>query len=590
MRTFFASLLGTIVGIVVSSILLLLIIIGMISSAISSGTDEKPFFTKNNSVLHIKLDHEIAERGRKSPLGNLDLSPIAFTSQVGLDQILECFEKAKADSNIKGIYLELTDISAPMATIEEIRNGMIDFKRSGKFIISYSETYTQKAYYLASVADKIFLNPQGALEWKGLSAQVMFYKGALDKLEIDAQIFRHGKFKSAIEPFDLRQMSPANREQTMSYISSIWKHMLSGISKERNISTEDLNHFADELVLETPQLALENKMVDALKYEDEVMTLLKEKIGVDNEQAVVFADLKDYVRAPLHRNLKDKRDKIAVIYAVGSIESGEGDYETIGSDKISDAIRSARLDSTVKAIVLRVNSPGGSALASDVMWREVALAKQAKPVIVSMGDYAASGGYYIACAADAIVAQPTTITGSIGVFGVLPNAQAFFNNKLGITIDTVNTNKHSDMGSLFRPVQGKEQEVIQRSIEQVYGTFLQRVAKGRHMSTAQVDSIGQGRVWSGTDAKKIGLVDELGGINTALKLAAQKAHIDNYQILSLPKVKDPFESLFSDMSTEAREQVMREQLGIHYDHFKHMRDLMNIKGVQARLPYDVIVY
>lgn len=590
MRTFFASLLGTVIGIVVAAILLILVIIGMISSALSSHADEKPFLTKNNSVLHIKLDHEIAERGRKSPLGNLDLSPIAFRSEIGLDQILECFEKAKADSNIKGIYLELTDISAPMATVEEIRNGLIDFRRSGKFIISYSEVYSQKAYYLASVADKIFLNPQGGLEWKGLTAQVMFYKGALDKLEIDAQIFRHGKFKSAIEPFDLHQMSEANRKQTMGYISSIWNHMLNGISRERKVSKDDLNRFADELILETPQVVLEKKMVDELKYEDEVLTILKDKVGADTEKAVTFADLKDYVRAPLHRNLKANKDKIAVIYAVGSIESGEGDHETIGSDKIAEAIRGARMDSSVKAIVLRVNSPGGSALASDVMWREVTLAKKAKPVIVSMGDYAASGGYYIACAANAIVAQPTTITGSIGVFGVLPNAQNFFNNKLGITVDTVNTNKHSDMGSLFRPVQGREQEVIQRGVEHVYNVFIQRVAEGRNMTTAEVDSIGQGRVWSGADAQKIGLVDELGGMSTALKLAAQKAKIDEYEIISLPKVKDPFQSLFSDMSTEAREQVMREQLGMHYDHFKHMRDLMNIKGVQARLPYDVMVY
>jgi protease IV len=590
MKTFFASLLGTLVGIVVAAFLVIIIIIGMVTSALSSRATEKPFFSKKNTVLHIKLDHEIAERGKRNPLGDLDLSPFAIRSQVGLDEILECFEKAKADSNIKGIYLELTDVDAAMATIEEIRNGLLDFKSAGKFIISYSEIYSQKAYYLASVADEIFLNPQGGLEWKGLSAQVMFYKGALDKLQIDAQVFKQGKFKSAIEPFDLDKMSPENRAQTMKYIGSIWNHMLEGIAKARKVSVQDLNRFADDLSLETPEAALDEKMVDGLKYEDEVIAMLINKLGVAKEKDITFAELKDYVRAPDRKKGPDTKDKIAVVYAVGDIQSGEGDDETIGSDRIAEAIREARMDSTVKAIVLRVNSPGGSALASDVMWREVALAKKAKPVIVSMGDYAASGGYYIACAADAIIAQPTTITGSIGVFGVLPNAQGFFNNKLGITVDTVNTNKHSDMGSLFRPVKSEEQAVVQRGIEKVYHTFKSRVAEGRKLTIQQVDDIGQGRVWSGVDAKSIGLVDELGGINTALKLAAKKAKIDEYHILSLPKEKDPFKSLFGDVSADAREQVMREQLGMHYDHFRHMKDLMNIRGVQARMPYDVIVY
>lgn len=589
MKTFFASLLGTIVGLLVAAFLVIIIIAGMISSALSSRTDEKPFLTKNNSILHIRLDHEIAERGKKNPLGNLDLSPFAVKNQLGLDQILECFEKAKSDSNIKGIFLEMNDVGASMATIEEIRNGLLDFKSAGKFIISYSEVYTQKAYYLASVSDKIYLNPQGGMEWKGLSAQVMFYKGALDKLEIDAQVFKLGEFKSAVEPFDLDKMSKPNREQTMAYIGSIWNHMLQGISKQRKIDVSDLNRFANELALETPKEALANKMVDELKYKDEVMTILKDKVGASTEKEIPFAQLKDYVRAP-HKKRNTAKEKIAVIYAVGTIQGGEGDDETIGSDRIAEAIRDARMDSSVKAIVLRVNSPGGSALASDVMWREVTLAKKAKPVIVSMGDYAASGGYYIACAADAIIAQPTTITGSIGVFGVLPNAQAFFNNKLGITVDTVNTNRHSDMGSLFRPVTPEEGAVVQRGISDVYETFKSRVAEGRKMSVTEVDSIGQGRVWSGIDAKRIGLVDELGGLNTAIKLAAKKAKIDDYQLMSLPKTKDPFESLFTDMGAEAREQMMREQLGMHYDHFKHMQSLINIKGIQARMPYDVIIY
>jgi protease IV len=590
MKQFFASFFGTIVGIFVAFLLVFIVIVAMISSAINSGKADKPFFVKNNSVLHIKLDHVITERGKKNPFENLDFSPFAAKGGIGLDQVIECFEKAKADSSIKGVYLELADVAAAAATLEEIRTALIDFKTSGKFVISYSEMYSQKSYYLASVADKIYMNPQGELEWKGLSAQVMFYKGALDKLEIDAQIFRHGKFKSAIEPFDLDKMSPANREQTMTYIGSIWNHMLEGISKYRKVSPEELNRIADGMLIRKAEDAVSFKLIDELKYEDEITVMLMEKTGVKEEKKMHYVELKDYVRAPFKKDRGLGKDKIAVIYAVGSIESGEGDDETIGSDRIAKAIRDARMDSTVKAIVLRVNSPGGSALASDVMWREVTLAKKVKPVIVSMGDYAASGGYYIACAADVIVAQPNTITGSIGVFGVLPNAQAFFNNKLGITIDTVNTNKHADMGSLFRPVSAEEGEVIQHSVEDVYTTFITRVAEGRKMTTAQVDSIGQGRVWSGVDAKKIGLVDELGGINVAIKLAAQKAKLDDYQIQQLPKAKDPLEEFLKGMNTQAKVDFMKEQLGDHYEHFKHMRKLMNVKGVQARMPYDVIIY
>jgi protease-4 len=588
MKQFFASFLGTIAGLIVSFIIIFVIVLGLISRVVNAAKNDEPFIVKNNSILHVKLDQSITERGKKGPFANL--TSLSSKGSLGLDQVLECFEKAKSDSSIKGVYLELKDISAGAATLEEIRNALIAFKASGKFIISYAEGYTQKSYYLASVADQVFLNPQGELEWKGMSAQVMFYKGALDKLEIDAQIFRHGKFKSAIEPLDLERMSPANREQTMTYIGSIWGHMVDGIAKERKISAEELNNIADNILVQQPGDALKYKMIDGLKYRDEVMSVLMGKTGVAEEKKLSLVELKNYVRAPRGTKSVLSKNNIAVIYAVGDIESGEGDDETIGSDRVSKALREAREDSSIKAIVLRVNSPGGSALASDVMWREVMLTKKVKPVIVSMGDYAASGGYYISCAADMIVAEPNTITGSIGVFGVLPNAQAFFNNKLGITVDTVNTNKHSDMGSLYRPVSPEEGIVIQRGVEDIYNTFISRVADGRKMTVAQVDSIGQGRVWSGEDAKKIGLVDELGGIETAIKLAAKKAGLDDYELMTLPKPKDGFESLFSDINARADENILRRELGIHYEHFKHLKDMMNVKGVQARMPYDVVLY
>lgn len=587
MKQFFASFLGSLIGILVAMVLFVIIILASIASMVSSGSD-KPFYTKKNSILHIKLDHAITERGIKNPLGDLGL--LGSGSSLGLDQVLECFENAKADSSIKGIFLNVADVAAPAATMEEIRNAMIDFKTTGKFIISYSEIYSQKAYYLASVADKIYVNPEGSVELKGLSAQVMFYKNALEKLEIDAQIFRHGKFKSAIEPFDLTQMSEANRLQTMTYVSSLWNHMLQGISKTRKISIDELNRLADDIKIETAKDAETYKLVDGLKYEDEIIAMMMEKTGVTDVKKLNYVELKDYVRAPRKEKENESESKIAVIYANGSIESGEGDDETIGSERIAKAIREARLDSTVKAIVLRVNSPGGSALASDVMWRETVLAKKVKPFIVSMGDYAASGGYYIACAADVIVAQPNTITGSIGVFGVLPNAQAFLNNKLGITFDTVNTNKHSDMGALYRPVKPQEAAAVQRMVEQVYTSFISKVAEGRKMTTAQVDSIGQGRVWSGADAQKIGLVDELGGLELAIRIAAERAKIEEYKLVPMPKTKDGLEGLFGGMGAQMKEDMVKEQLGMHYLHFKHMKNMMNVKGIQARLPYDVVLY
>lgn len=590
MKTFFASFLGTLTAILISFVVIFLIVMSIISSLVRATTNEAPFIVKSNSILHIRLDHPITERGRSNPLENLELSPFSPKTGLGLDQVLECFEKAKTDDNIKGIYLHLSDVSAGAATLEEIRNALIDFKTSGKFVISYAEGYTQKSYYLASAADKIYLNPQGELEWKGLSAQVMFYKGALDKLEIDAQIFRHGKFKSAIEPLDLDKMSPANREQTMTYVGSIWNHMLEGISQTRKLSVDELNAIASGIKVQNAEDAVKYKMVDELKYEDEILSMLMQKTGVSNEKDLSLVELKSYTRAPKGEKHILQPNNIALIYAVGDIESGEGDDETIGSDRIAKAIRKARMDSSVKAIVLRVNSPGGSALASDVMWREVMLAKKVKPVIVSMGDYAASGGYYISCAADMIVAEPNTITGSIGVFGVLPNAQAFFNNKLGITIDTVNTNTHADMGSLYRPVSSQEGTVIQHSVEDVYNTFISRVADGRKMTTAEVDSIGQGRVWSGVDAKRIGLVDELGGINTAIKLAAQKAKITDYNIMILPGKKSSLFSMLDDVSAQEKEKIMIQTLGEHYEHFRHLKNLLNVKGVQARIPYDVILY
>lgn len=591
MKQFFGAFFGSILGLLITGIIMALIIGGFIAAglkgAFESGS-EKSFNTKDNSVLHLKINGMITDRGMDNPFEDLDLGPWMPPASLGVRGIVKSIEHAKTDDKIKGIYIDIKHLQAGFASVEEIRNALIDFKKSKKFIWAYSEVMSQKEYYLASAANKVYLNPQGGMEWKGLSAQLMFFKNMLDKLNVEMQIFRHGKFKSAIEPFMLDKMSDANRLQTETYMNSIWAAMTDGISKERGISVEKLNELANTLAIESPESAMENKLVDGLKYEDEVMTELKNELKIKEKDRIAFAEVSKY-----QKNVKEKKmgvkDKVALIYAVGSIESGEGNDETIGSDRIAKAIREARLDSSVKAIVMRVNSPGGSALASDVIWREVTLAKKAKPFIVSMGDLAASGGYYISCAADRIFAQPNTITGSIGVFGMLPNIQKAFADKLGINIDTVNTNKHSDIGTPFRPVAKDEYSYIQNSVEKVYSTFIGRVAEGRGTTTAMVDSIGQGRVWSGSDALKINLVDEIGGTNEAIAYAVKKAKLTEYKIEELPKRKDPISTLLGNKEDEVETRLIKKNLGVQYEYLNVIRNIMNMKGVQARIPYEMII-
>lgn len=594
MKQFFGAFFGSILGLLITGIIMALIIGGFIAAGLKGAFDnsgEKTFSVKENSVLHLKIEGAITERGMDNPFEELDLGPFMPPAVLGVRGIVKSIEHAKTDDNIKGIYLDIRHIEAGFASVEEIRNALIDFKKSKKFIYSYSEVYSQKSYYLASTATKLYMNPQGGMEFKGLSAQLMFFKNMLEKLSIEMQIFRHGKFKSAIEPFMLDKMSEANRLQTETYMNSIWNSILEGISKERGVSIDKLNELANNLSIDSPESALNAKLVDGLLYEDEVMSLLKKDLKLAEKDKIAFADIAKYQKnvksSRKEKKLTTKQPKIALIYAVGSIESGEGDEETIGSDRIAKAIKDARLDSTVKAIVLRVNSPGGSALASDVIWREMTLAKKAKPTIVSMGDVAASGGYYISCAADRIFAQPNTITGSIGVFGVLPNLQKALSDKLGINIDTVNTNKHSDVGTAFRKVSESEYAYIQNGVEKVYETFIGRVAEGRNTTTALVDSIGQGRVWSGVDALKINLVDELGGTNEALAYAAKMAKITDYKIEEMPKRKDPFAMFLNNKEEEVEARLIKKNLGAQYQFLMHVQTIINLKGVQARLPYEL---
>lgn len=590
MKQFFGAFFGSCLGILVTGVVITIIIVASVATLFSDAVKLKThheYKHKENSVLRINLNGDIKERGFKNPFGDIDLGPFMPKGTVGLNDIISSLKKAKVDKEIKGIYLEVSNPVAGFATLEEVRNALIDFKSSGKFICTYSEGYSQKAYYIASVANKLYLNPQGSLEIKGLSSQMMFFKKMLEKMDMEVQIFRHGKFKSAIEPFMLDKMSEANRAQVETYLGSLWGHMIYGIGKSRNIPVTEINTMADNLSIRNPEDAVKYKLVDELKYEDEVFTSIKKSIHISETDKINFVSLDEYTDTG--SEISKSKNKIAVIYAVGEIESGEGDDDKIGSIRIAKAIKDARLDENIKAIVFRVNSPGGSALASDVIWRETVLAQKSKPFIVSMGDVAASGGYYISCAADRIFAQPNTITGSIGVFGMIPNAQKALSEKLGITIDTVNTNKHSDVGTILRGATSEEYQYIQQSVEHIYDVFITKVAAGRKTNKNNIDSVGQGRVWSGVDAIKINLVDELGGINDAIAYAAKKAKLNDYKLLDLPKQKDPLQELLGNTKDEMETRAMKTNLGEQYIYLKQVKNVLQLKGVQARLPYEMII-
>jgi protease-4 len=591
MRQFFKFLFASMLGFVLGSILLFFILIGMISAAVKTFDDEKVTEVKSNSMLFLDFEKPIVDRASKNPFENINFNSFESEPSAGLNTILENLRKAKTDKNIKGIYMELSTINTGIATVEEIRNALIDFKKSGKTIISYSEVYTQKSYYLASVADKIYMNPQGAMELKGLGAEIMFYKGLLDKIEVETQVIRHGRFKSAVEPFILDKMSNDNRLQTRGFMQSIWNFMLNNIATSRKLSFEELNTLTNNFSIREPEDAIKYKLIDKLVYKDEVLEELKTLTGItkkdENPQLIT---LSKYSKSPSSEKKSLKDDQIAIIYASGEIESGEGGSDKIGSETVSKAIREARLNDKIKAIVLRVNSPGGSALASEVIWREAELANKVKPVVVSMGDVAASGGYYISAASRKIFASPNTITGSIGVFGLIFNAQKMLNNKLGITIDTVKTNRLSDFGSMTRPLTAEEKQIFQQGVEKVYDTFTKRVANGRKMEQANVDSIGQGRVWSGVEAKNIGLIDEFGGLNDAIAAAAKMANLSKYRTVELPKQKDPFKEILAELGNEAETKYLNYKLGDEAKYFNKAQDLLKMQGIQARLPYVIDFY
>lgn len=588
MKEFFKFVFASMLGFTLSFFVVLMLLILIVTAMVSTAANDGKVSPAANSIMHISLDYPIKERTDKNPFSELNFMGFENKKTLGLNEILKGIEDAKSDDHIKGIYLDASSLAAGFASIEEIRNALLDFKKSGKFILAYSEVYSQGAYYLATAADKIYLNPEGMVDFRGLTSEIMFFKGALDKLEIEAQIIKVGTYKSAVEPFILDKMSEANRLQVSSFLGSMYDHFISEVSESRRISKNELLAIADSAKIRSPKDALNYKMVDGLKYKDEVLDELKTLVKIDKKKEIKSVSIEEYTPGNEEAD-EPSGNRIAIIYASGQIISGEGNDETIGSERISRAIRKARTDDKVKAIVLRVNSPGGSALASDVIWRETVLAKKVKPVIVSMGDLAASGGYYIACAADSIFAQPNTITGSIGVFGIIPNMQKFFNNKLGITFDGVKTSRFADLGTVSRPLTDTEKMIYQNEVNKTYDSFTRKVAEGRKKSQAYIDSIGQGRVWSGQEALANGLVDKLGNIGDAIKSAARKANIKNYKIVSYPAQVDPLKSLFDHSTDKVKTYFVKRELGDNYLYYDQLKSALNMTGVQTRIPYNIII-
>ena len=582
-RKFWRVVLGSMVGFVLASIIVgilgLLMFLGMIASLEKMGTSSTAGTIKDKSVLVLNLDSPIEERAVEMPF---EFSSYMKQS-VGLDNILNAIKSAAGDSKIKGIYLKTSTASASPASTKAIRDAVLEFKKSGKFVIAYSDVYTQNGYYVASAADKVLLNPTGDLSLKGYAFQVMFYKNLLDKMDVDVQIFRHGQFKSAVEPYFLDKMSDANREQLSTLANSLWDVYLKDVSASRKISEEQLNNIADSLLCSSPKAALALKLVDQLTYADGAEKLIKSKLNLGDDDNINYVSVSQYVKTIPEKN--SNSTTVAVFYAFGEISDGKGDSENgIYSETFIKEFRKAWKDKNVKAIVLRVNSPGGSALASENIWHEIENAKAAgKKVVVSMGDYAASGGYYISCNADYIYAEPNTITGSIGVFGMIPSAQRFLKNKIGITLDKVETNAHSASGGIYAPMDELESQRLQASIEDIYSTFTKRVADGRHLTVSFVDSIGQGRVWAGSDALKLGLVDALGNIDNAISKAAELAQLDKYDICTYPKQKDWFSLLFN-MKDDAVDAAVRQRMGQFYFIFDGVQQVLDQEGVQARMP------
>lgn len=550
----------------------------------SFGSSDK-YNLKDNTVLTLKLEGTLSER--VEPNSFLDLIGQNTDLEIGLDDILSSIKKAKENDNIKGIYINAGAFAASNASLKEIRDQLADFKESGKFIIAYADVYSQGCYYLSSVADKVIMNPQGNLDLHGLSSSPTFYKGLLDKIGIEMQIFKVGTFKSAVEPFILDKMSDANREQVTAYINDIWSTITSEISDSRKISVDKINQLTDSLqTFKLANASVSDGLVDTLMYETEVKEYLKDLLKVEKAKDVRMASIKDMTSVPFVKESNSK-DVIAILYAEGSINNGSG-KDGITDKRYVKEIEKLKDNDKVKAVVFRVNSPGGSAYASEQIWKAITDLKAKKPVVVSMGDYAASGGYYIACNASKIIAQPNTLTGSIGIFGMFPNFEGL-TKKVGLSFDNVKTNKFADFGDATRPMRPEEKVILQQYIEHGYDLFLTRCSEGRNIPKDSLDHIAQGRVWTGNQALKIGLVDALGNIDTAIQEAAKLAKLDDYSLQDYPKKVDFLESLLSNQKEEFATKAMKEYLGKDYELFKTIKEIKEQDFVQARMPYDISI-
>lgn len=580
LRNLLASILGSLVA--------FMIIVGMffIFMALVGSMDDG-VVVKKNSVLEISLTAPILDYTGKD-----ETDPFAAfgDGELGLDEILHAIKVAKNDDNIKGISITTGYLQAGLTQTREIRQALQDFKSTGKFVMAHSDVYAQKDYYLASAADEVYINPVGILDFKGLATEVLFYKGLQEKSGIKMEVIRHGKYKSAVEPYLSDTMSDENRTQIKELITAIWGTMIDDISASRNITPQNLNMIADTLGGRTPEYAVSSGLLDGALHYDEYENLLKEKMGMSEDDDLNYVGLTDYVQKANKKTIRTGADKIAVIYAQGEIIGGEGGKNYIGQGLIVDALHKAVDNESIKAIVVRVNSPGGSALVSDIIWREMQLAKKEKPLVVSFGDVAASGGYYIGVAGDKIIAEPTTITGSIGVFGTIPNVHELTEN-IGVNAEQVGTNQNSVDYSFFEPMTDTFRKVMQESIEKTYTTFLDRVSQGRNMSVDQVNEIAQGRVWSGVDAQALGLVDELGNLDDAIAVAADMAGLQDYGIRKYPKYKSDFERFMEDfgsVKTKIGESIIKEEIGTEaYEILKEFKQFTKQEGIQAKMPFSL---
>lgn len=588
MKQFFKFAFASCLGVFLA--MMALFIFGIMSVAgFASGDDEKTVNVKDNSVLELKLDGQIPEL-----TDNLEKSPFSSEKVVGVRDMIMSIERAANDDKIKGIFINTQYTMSGFATITVLRNAIQEFKKSGKFVYAYGDSYSQGAYYLASVADSLVVNPNGEIDFKGFAAEVPFMKGFFDKLDVKWQIYYAGQFKSATEPFRLDKMSDQNKLQLREYITGMYDVLLDGVSKSRNVSVPELFRIANNYEARTAHDAVRLKLADTEGYYDEMLMMLRHKMGLKDKEKINAIDINNYAHS-FDKAVGSSKEKIAIVYAEGDITGG-GDQEqdgTIQGDRYAKIIRKLRQDENVKAIVLRINSGGGSAFASDVIWRELDLArKQGKVVVSSFGDYAASGGYYIAMASDAIYAQPNTLTGSIGVFGMIPNLENTFKNKLGITFDTVKTSKYAAMNGVLIAFSDDEGKIIQQSIDSTYEKFLSRVAQNRHKTRDEIHAIAQGRIWLGTKGKEIGLVDEIGGLEDAIKAAASKAQLKDYKTVEYPKFKNAIQKLLENLtgekpSEDLAKSAVKKELGEFYPYYEQFRKMQNMKGPQMRLPYTI---